>query len=840
MTKPISISKTVPESSPMNFDFLREQGLKHIQKLAGKVWTDHNSHDPGITILEQLCYAITDLSYRINYDIKDLLATKGEETYQHLFSPSQVLTVTPVTINDIRKIVIDVPGVKNAWIEKVSQPEPEIYFNKEDKNLHIASDEDSEIVKIKGLYRVLFEKNESTTLSLELISQVKARLNDARSICEDFEEVKLLDPQYVKIHGKVEVGKIEDINQFAANVLFRIGTQISPQIKFYTLSELLEKGKRIDEAFDGPVLSHGFIDDHELKQYDRKSEIHTSDIIREIMDEAEALAANDVSISTGSSNPENWRLELDSSKTPKLDIEGTLDSLQFVKQGLLASIDKELVISLYLNQRDAILFETLPIAERDIILAQAEDRSIESYYSIQNQFPSNYGIGTLGLPDSAPDRRKAQAQQLKGYLFFFDQILASYFSQAAHVKDLLGFDADHDKTNFNQSLIGKVPGIDEILVDHERYKDLLEQASRDSERKNKFLNHLLARFSESFTDYSMLLYGLVKDTNQQPAQKLAIDKSNFLKDYPELSSQRAKAFNYTKPSWSKDNISGLEKRIARKLGIENYTRRNLGDGDSEGFHLIEHILLRPRPADLYSYNEYLIPKEIEIFQKATRKDWSKCISPDHGMQTAEEIQVRGSNGYNGIYKVDRVLKNGFEIKKAFTGPGNDAKSADDFGESTPTWVRTAIDTRFLILAHTIHGFSNGPTDGFTTCTIPGHGLENGESVEIIGTKDYDGIFPIHNQTADSFDIEVGFTENISTGRWRRKQGFTDPYSLQLTYVFPNWMKRYQSENFRRFVEKTIREETPVHLTIYIQWLEKDEMSIFDQAYQNFLNELMNY
>ena len=40
---------------------LREMGIEEIQKLSGKIWTDFNLHDPGVTILEQLCYALTDL-----------------------------------------------------------------------------------------------------------------------------------------------------------------------------------------------------------------------------------------------------------------------------------------------------------------------------------------------------------------------------------------------------------------------------------------------------------------------------------------------------------------------------------------------------------------------------------------------------------------------------------------------------------------------------------------------------------------------------------------------------------------------------------------------------------
>jgi hypothetical protein len=50
-------------------------GLEYIQALASVHWTDHNVHDPGITTLELLCYALTDVAYRVSFPLPDLLAS---------------------------------------------------------------------------------------------------------------------------------------------------------------------------------------------------------------------------------------------------------------------------------------------------------------------------------------------------------------------------------------------------------------------------------------------------------------------------------------------------------------------------------------------------------------------------------------------------------------------------------------------------------------------------------------------------------------------------------------------------------------------------------------------
>ena len=54
------------------YDELLNEGISLIQKFSGDKWTDYNYHDPGITILEQLCYAITDIGYKTNFNIQDI------------------------------------------------------------------------------------------------------------------------------------------------------------------------------------------------------------------------------------------------------------------------------------------------------------------------------------------------------------------------------------------------------------------------------------------------------------------------------------------------------------------------------------------------------------------------------------------------------------------------------------------------------------------------------------------------------------------------------------------------------------------------------------------------
>lgn len=56
----------------LDFEKLRDSAVKYLGELSGRIWTDHNEHDPGITILESLIYALMDLGYRTNLPSGDL------------------------------------------------------------------------------------------------------------------------------------------------------------------------------------------------------------------------------------------------------------------------------------------------------------------------------------------------------------------------------------------------------------------------------------------------------------------------------------------------------------------------------------------------------------------------------------------------------------------------------------------------------------------------------------------------------------------------------------------------------------------------------------------------
>lgn len=73
---PMSMLKYINKNKalPFGLDFAksREDAIELAQLLCGDNWTDYNDHDPGVTIIEQFCYALAELSYQAETSAEDI------------------------------------------------------------------------------------------------------------------------------------------------------------------------------------------------------------------------------------------------------------------------------------------------------------------------------------------------------------------------------------------------------------------------------------------------------------------------------------------------------------------------------------------------------------------------------------------------------------------------------------------------------------------------------------------------------------------------------------------------------------------------------------------------
>ncbi|NJO15955.1 MAG: hypothetical protein HC877_09440 [Thioploca sp.] len=170
----------------IDYNFLRQEGIRHIERLGSQQWTDYNTHDPGITILEQLCYALTDLLYRIGFPMSDLLSEGGQDPFANLVGLAEILTSSPVTLTDWHKLLLDMPDIWNAWIEHSAHDQPAVYFHKEENTLSLSQEDQVEPLRLQGIQQIYYQG--ATTTKRRLCK----RLYTCRGLAEDFSLTMLM------------------------------------------------------------------------------------------------------------------------------------------------------------------------------------------------------------------------------------------------------------------------------------------------------------------------------------------------------------------------------------------------------------------------------------------------------------------------------------------------------------------------------------------------------------------------------------------------------------------------------------------------------------------------
>ena len=646
MANALTISKTRNDLPPyVDFTRLREEGIQHLEKLSTALWTDFNLHDPGITFLELLCYAITDLGYRNAFDTAKLLARAPErraEADNNFFSAAELLTCNPVTILDYRKLLLDVPGVRNAWLEPAEAGESDlpvyIDFQRAGLTYDPPGDEPT-LLPLRGLYKVCLELDPETVRdacgheylsSSRIVEEVRRVLHQHRNLAEDFLAIEVMKEEEIAVCADLELDASADPEEILTEVYLKLDAFLSPRLTYHRLQDLLAKGKTPEEIFAGRPFryqplhleelmasdpdcppdafdlrpyhpdSFGFIDTDELEALEMRTVLHSSDFYRLILDVPGVKAVKKLSLinyinDLPQSQGDPWCLHLTDKHSPVLSLKHA--RITFFKQDLPFQADRELVEQQFLERKVAHTKAKLAPHELDLVPPPGEYVDLADYPSIQKDLPQVYGVGEAGLPESATPERKGQAKQLKGYLTFFDQILADYLAQLSHVRDLFSLEKECSReqngrrhTYFTQALTD-LPDAAEIIRNYRScdsalageevpidYPPYLQHISESEEayltRRNRFLDHLLARFSEDFTDYVLLMYQLRGKGEQQ--RGIIQDKIDFLRNYPQLSRDRGKAFNYALPghTWDTNNVSGFKQRVAKLLGMDDASRRH--------------------------------------------------------------------------------------------------------------------------------------------------------------------------------------------------------------------------------------------------------------------------
>ncbi|MDN3689965.1 hypothetical protein [Cyclobacterium jeungdonense] len=831
------LSKSIRSNDDLDFLFLREQGILYIQELSRSIWTDYNTHDPGITVLEVLCYAITDLGYRLSLPVQDLLFEGDKRNYlnDHFHLGPEILPCKALTELDYRMLFIDLQGVKNCWLESYTKT---VYADC--KNFKLSYDSGiweglpqkyHRSFELKGLHRIIVDTEPEVTI--ESIRKQVFRLYHAnRNLCEDLVEVVGVITQPIQVCAIIDIAPEANEEQVSAIIQWKIEQYFSPDLQFYSFQEMTAKGYSMDQMFEGPSLNHGFLDPEEVRQASLRTEVRQSDIIQLVMEVEGVNSIRDIRINNceDGSVQGSWVLQIDPGKKP-----GLCDKSKFnFYKGLLPVNVNEREVNAYKNRLRREKYDAQYQGNaKEPSMPKPEHYPLGEYISIRNDFPEVYGVGPVGLPESIEEERKVQTEQFKAYLTFFDQILGSYFKHLSQVKSLLSVFTTSERTYFSQAItdIGDEAGFLNKEYTHTSFQEgLFSEFDESNSRNQKIKDHLLARFAEKFSEYAFIM----KKIYGEGADQQVLDtKSYFLKEYGKFSVERATAMNYYRQPlsflWDSNNTSGVEERVALLAGIRNFMRKSLARSFVEIYPLTNSAgdaVFRWR---VYDQNRSILLNGTEDYPSRTAAHREIYLAIQLVKAFPRETLIQYFEQLEDI--PDQAFTLGcFRITISPSGRFS-------FSIINPSVQDTQASDYIIASQYRYYSFQNMlPSLLFF--------------IDFIDQQfDDEGIFLVENTLLrPDFNPEASVEKTfLPFCKDDCQQGnCLDPYSFRVTIVLPGNTFRFADRDFRDFLENLIREELPAHILAKICWIGKsqtgnleqeDQLAQFEESYKEFLKGL---
>lgn len=829
----IALNKNTSTGDDLDFKFLREKGIEYLQKYSGNLWTDYNTHDPGVTFLEMLCFAINDLAYRISLPIEDLLA--GKSYNQQFLTAANVLPISPVTLNDYRKLFINIPEIENAWLLKT------------EKKIKIQCEENHEFTtkNIKGFYKAVVDvdeeyKENNGTLKESIKEKVSNEYHRHRNLCESLVNVEAVETFRIQVCANILLKPDADEEYIDVLIHKAIENYLCPSVKMYSLKAMFDKGYSSTEIFDGPLLCHGFIDTDELKNSKLKTQVRLSDLVQIIMSIDGVDKIKDIQINDCDNEEEgesdSWIICIPEGKKTVLCDKS---SLKYYKGLLPVGVNATKREEYWQQLEEQEKQEKEKIKAEDIEAPKGTEYPIGNYSTVQEHLPEVYGVSSFGLSANATTEQKSKAKQLKAYLLHFEQILSAYFKELQQVKSVLAIDSDFKETHFHQA-VQDLKGIEELTVKdyHTLIKELNQKANENtSERRNQLIDHLLSRFAERFSDYAFAIKSVYPDMSYTELleEKILPAKFNLLKNYPQFSGTTAQAMNVKGSSfildsnlqsildkktkdicktqlikkafpkndngiWNTINVSGFQKKMTQLLGLPGFKRKTFLQEDNfeNGFFLLENSLLLPEEQDGTFKIIYYLEKDNDNIDEHR---W-RVLSHDN------KLLLSSSKHYHDKEDAEKEL---YKVLKLASDKAN---------------MKTYKNKNGKFYFNLVNPLEEKGTESF----IIARSQKYFDTEEELNTyKEYvkEGL----SYTSNKESYLKSCCDNENT--------LSDPYSYKVTIIFPGFSELFFNMSFRRHTENLIRNEIPAHILPRICFVGRQDFAAFQEVWKAFLTDKIN-
>lgn len=790
MIDALSIKRKKSAADEFSFERLRREGIGYAQQFSGRLWSDYNLHDPGVTILEQLCYALTDLIHRADFDVADYLAeADGTLDFERLalFRPETIFPARPTTLEDYRNSILEeIMEIDNVWLTKL---EPDSKNNHVRGLYHIA---------IKPAYGIPQEQRN------DLIKRVCRYYGTTRNLCEDVAAITIIKDDNYELYANIEVGSGRSPAEIMAEIYFEAAKLISGCRDLDKTRKTIDHYDETSIFFDEPPSSKtlsGMQDEILVSSvFSVITAIPCIENINNIHFEKNGIKYYGSITCTDPETAINLAIPQEVEQIRIRLLENGRE-LPITISEMRARFD-ELSFSYYtlrkLTRKNSFIYE----------FPRGKIRRFTEYFSIQNQFPITYGIGVHGVSDSEPPEIKAKAKQLKSYLMIFEQMMANYLANLDFIKSMFSTDfEDFSYPGFSLDK-GEVSDSDQLFVADSSHEinTILSGFDNVYDRKGRLLDYLLSVYGESFPQHSLKNFNYY--CNKDDIDKTIVkNKILFLKSIVMLGRDRAAAGDYnTSLDETLHVISGLHQRVILLLGFKQRKDHSLTMAIfKQGLVLSKHSF----------YEQYQLGQEelILIDLDANGGELKEKVEPLPCFHGGIDINLKSARDLIGN-KIplkndpvsDLLLRGGIYLERYKIGS-----------------VLSNGGVQLLFHMSSTLYWSLGTFNDKSAAINAAHSLRK---LLIYLNEESEGIHIVEHvllRPCNSGYSPCNYKNNISD----------DFYSFNISVIFPDWSARCHDQQFRMLAEETVILNAPAHINTRFYWLEFHQMYEFETLHEKW-------
>lgn len=808
---------------PLSYADLRDKGIALAQAASGQLWTDYNLHDPGVTLLEAWCYALTEDVFNARLPVADLLtAPDGRIHYEAhgLHAAPVVLPCRATTEQDYLRWIMDrVPQVLGLRMD-MHETTPGLP---------------------SGLWRVSAQlPSPDTEQGLPGKAQLAARCARAywaqRNLCEDLKMLpQILKPMPCRLSCDIEVQGPRDVTDILGELVTRCAEYIATRAVRLSLLERLprytdEHGIDTAALFDGPRLHNGWIDPDQLERHVRER-LFVSDLARSLQD-IEGLAeirhlglhasGQDGSDQALLWQSDDWALELQWPHSPD-----DLRDLQASRRGvpltlsdsaLLARLNDLRFMYSRVHGTDGLASTTnepeQTHTQPEHPLAPPQGRAIEptEYVSMHANLPPLYQALDSEMLRKQMRATGGERLQFLAYLAQLEQGLAHAQAQGGHLRDLYTLQ-DSPAQSYWWAMLGdaQLPGLSQLYrrpVEQVQHQ-VFEASDAALERRGRVLDHLLALHGEAVTQSSLRGFGVYYSPAEWE-QHLYQLKLQMAQRIVRHTRDRHAGIDYSRPSYGvHDNTAPLQERISLLLGFAEHHSRPLTEELRE-----QDIVL----ADAASPALNKAPSG-ELHALALWDDATSGLrgAPKLGRRVmlAQHIQQLAHDSVSPALLRCAAHAARYYSRREPSGHALWLGPSDE-----GHWWRLCVHRDLATLqqlAVQLHQF---------VCQLQRacEGLHLIEHILLrpVGWPTHVGAQPADAQAADA----------------PRAADTAEPpptfYTHQLTLVLPAWTTRCSDPAFQKLAQETVELSCPAHVQAHLLWLDADDLRQLEALYPAWL------